>query len=113
MNHGFFFRLKKHPLQLPPMDEQGEAPLGESSSESSSDESSSSDSEAAAHETKAFPHVVERGEPMMAGLHRRMWHFLYFQENWRYQVLQQESVLEQFRMISCAQDGQLRVYESR
>ena len=96
------------------MDEQGETPLGESSSESSSDESSSSDSEAAAHETKAFPHVVERGEPMMAGLHRRMRHFFIFRRTGGIRcMLQQESVLEQFRMISCAQDGQLRVYEPR
>ena len=70
-----FFKFQV-PAQLAPTEESLAAPMGDSSSDSSSDETSSSESAAAAETQPSSLQMMERGEPLMAGLHRRMWHVI-------------------------------------
>lgn len=72
----WLFFCFQSPIQLDPLDDPVEAPSGDSSSASSSEDSSSSDSDKSGVEPTAATPVVERGEPVMAGLHRNMWHVI-------------------------------------
>ena len=72
----WLFFCFQSPIQLDPLDDPVEDPSGDSSSASSSEDSSSSDSDKSGVEPTAATPVVERGEPVMAGLHRNMWHVI-------------------------------------